>query len=127
MARPILLIDDDADIRISLRELLVDEGFVVHTANEGQHALQVLERILPPGLILLDYKMPVMDGRQFLTAMRQNPQWQAIPVVILSAHTREWSGARLEVADILTKPVDIDLLLSTVQAICGNGVQQRKA
>jgi CheY-like chemotaxis protein len=127
LACSILLIDDDAEIRISLRELLVDEGLVVHTANDGQHALQVLERIVLPGLILLDYKMPVMDGRQFLTAMRQNTKWQAIPVVILSAQTREWSGARLEVADVLTKPVDINLLLTTVQAICGNGVQQRKA
>lgn len=127
LARSILLIDDDAEIRISLRELLVDEGFVVHTANDGQHALQVLERIVLPGLILLDYKMPGMDGKQFLTAMRRNTQWQAIPVVILSAHTREWSGARLEVTDILTKPVDLDLLLSTVQAICGNGVQQHTA
>jgi two-component system KDP operon response regulator KdpE len=127
LARPILLIDDDPDIRTWVRELLVDEGFVVHTANDGQHALQVLERIMLPGVILLDYKMPVMDGRQFLTAMRRNTKWQAIPVVILSAQTREWSGARLEVADILTKPLDIDLLLSTVQAICGDGVQRRQA
>ena len=127
MARSILLVDDDADIRNSLRELLTGEGFVVHTANEGQHALQMLERIVLPGLILLDYKMPEMDGKQFLAAMRRNARWQAIPVVILSAATREWSGARLEVTDVLTKPVDIDLLLSTVRAICGEGVQQRPA
>jgi CheY-like chemotaxis protein len=127
MTRSILLVDDDPEIRNSLRELLTDEGFVVHTANEGQHALQLLEKIALPGLILLDYKMPVMDGRQFLTAMRRNPTLKDIPVVILSAQTREWSGARLEVNDVLTKPVDIELLLSTVRAICGSGNPERRA
>jgi CheY-like chemotaxis protein len=127
MARSILLVDDDAEIRNSLRDLLTDEGFVVHTANDGQHALQILDRILLPGLILLDYKMPTMDGRQFLGVMRRNPKWQFIPVVILSAATREWSGARLEVNEVLNKPVDIELLLSTVRGICGNGAAPRKA
>lgn len=127
MARSILVVDDDPEIRNSLRELLTGEGFVVHIANDGQHALQVLEKIIAPGLILLDYKMPVMDGKQFLAAMRRNARWQAIPVVILSAATREWSGARLEVTEVLHKPVDMDLLVSTVRAICGEGVQRREA
>lgn len=113
----ILLIDDDADIRLSLREFLTGEGFAVHTARDGQHALNVLERMPPPDLILLDYKMPVMDGKQFLTHLRRTPHVQTIPVVILSAATREWSGANLEVVDVLTKPVDLDVLLSTVSRI----------
>lgn len=125
MPRSILLVDDDSDIRISLRQLLVDEGFVVHTAYDGQHALQVLERIELPGLILLDYKMPVMDGKQFLAAIRRNPRLQALPTVLLSAATREWSGAHLEVADVVTKPVDVELLLSTVRRFCGNGAEHR--
>jgi CheY-like chemotaxis protein len=114
--RSILLVDDDADTRRSLREFLTGEGFLVHTAREGQHALNMLERI-QPDLILLDYKMPVMDGKQFLSIMRRTPQLQTIPVVILSAATREWSGANLEVVDVLTKPVDLELLLSTVRGI----------
>ena len=114
--RSILLVDDDADTRRTLREFLTGEGFVVHTAREGQHALNILERI-QPDLILLDYKMPVMDGKQFLSLMRRTPQLQTIPVVILSAATREWSGAHLEVVDVLTKPVDLDVLLATVGRI----------
>jgi DNA-binding response OmpR family regulator len=62
--RSILLIDDDANIRMALREFLMEAGFVVHVAREGQHALHVLDKIDPPDLILLDYKMPVMDGKQ---------------------------------------------------------------
>ena len=115
--RSILVIDDEADTRLALREFLSAEGFLVHTARDGQHALHVLDRIEPPDLILLDYRMPVMDGKQFLAAMRVVPRLQTIPVVILSAATREWSGAHLEVVEVLTKPVDLDLLLATVGRI----------
>ncbi|HJS42773.1 MAG TPA: response regulator [Gemmatimonadales bacterium] len=117
MRRSILLVDDDPDVRMTLRDLLEDEGFAVHTARDGQHALQVLERIDVPDLILLDYKMPNMDGRHFLSVQQHIPKLQAIPVVVLSAATREWSGAHLEVDDILSKPLDLEVLLSTVNRI----------
>jgi|SRR5690242_4368121 CheY-like chemotaxis protein len=115
--RSILLVDDDGDIRLMLRDFLTESGFLVHLAREGQHALHLLDKIDPPDLILLDYKMPVMDGKQFLVAMRSNPRLQTIPVVILSAATREWSGAHLEVEEVLSKPIDLELLLITVNRI----------
>lgn len=103
---------------MTLRDFLEEEGFVVHTAREGQHALHVLEKIDPPNLVLLDYKMPVMDGKQFLSVVRRTPRLQKIPVVILSAATREWSGAHLEVEDVLSKPLDLEVLRDTVNRIC---------
>src|SRR2546427_5321515 len=115
--RAIMLIDDDADTRVAIRDFLTTEGFLVHTAREGQQALYLLEKMDPPDLILLDYKMPVMDGKQFLGIMRRIPRLQHIPVVILSAATREWSGAYLEVEDVLSKPLDLELLLSTINRI----------
>ncbi len=115
--RSILLVDDDADLRLALRDFLTAERFVVHTARDGQHALHVLDKIDPPNLILLDYKMPIMDGKQFLSMMRRVPRLQTIPVVILSAATREWSGAHLEVEEVLTKPVDLEVLRTTVSRI----------
>lgn len=113
----VLLIEDDTDTRMTLRDLLTGEGFVVHTARDGQHALHLLERMEPPDLILLDYQMPVMDGKQFLSIMRRMPKLQPVPVVILSAATREWSGAHLEVVEVLSKPLDPDLFRSTVNRI----------
>ncbi|HZE95010.1 MAG TPA: response regulator, partial [Gemmatimonadales bacterium] len=116
--RTILLIDDDTDTRVTLRDFLMGQGFAVQTARDGQHALHVLDKMDPPDLILLDYKMPVMDGKQFLSVMRRMPKLQSIPVVLLSAATREWSGAHLEVEDVLSKPLDLELLLTTVNRIC---------
>src|SRR5258705_4255449 len=113
----ILLVDDDMDTRLVLRDFLTEAGFVVHTARDGQHALHVLEKMDPPDLILLDYKMPVMDGKQFLGAQRTIPRLQGSPVVILSAATREWSGAHLHVEEGLSKPIDLEVLLHTVNRI----------
>jgi two-component system response regulator VicR len=115
--RSIMVIDDDAETRRTLRAFLVRTGFLVYTARDGQHALSMLKRLLPPDLILLDYKMPVMDGKQFLAVMRRTPALEAIPVIILSAATREWSGAHLEAVDVLNKPVDLDLLLEAVNRV----------
>jgi len=114
MAHSILIVDDDADTRSLLGAFLTDQGFVVCAARNGRHAFQMLERISPPSLILLDYKMPVMNGTQFLAVKRRNPRLQAIPVIIMSAWTREWTGTRLDVADVLSKPVDLDRLLALV-------------
>lgn len=115
--RSIMIIDDDVDTRRALREFLMGNGFVVYTARDGQHALSMLERLLPPDLILLDYKMPVMDGKQFLAVMRRTPALEPIPVIILSAATREWSGAHLEVVEVLSKPIDLDVLLGAVTRV----------
>ena len=113
----ILLIEDEMDTRLALRDFLMEAGFVVHTARDGQHALRTLEKMDPPDLILLDYKMPVMDGKQFISIQRTIPRLQGIPVVILSAATREWSGAHLEVEEVLSKPVDLEVLMTTVNRI----------
>jgi CheY-like chemotaxis protein len=117
MAYSILIIDDDADTRSLLGAFLTDHGFVVYAARNGRHALQILERIPTPHLMLLDYTMPIMNGTQFLTAKRRDPRLQAIPVIVMSAWTREWTGTRLDVLDVLSKPVDLPRLLELVTRV----------
>ena len=118
MAHSILIVDDDVDTRSLLGASLTEQGFIVYAARDGRHALQILERlerISPPDLILLDYKMPVMNGKEFLAAKRRDPRFQDIPVVVLSDWTREWTVARMDVIEVLSKPVDLERLLALVK------------
>jgi two-component system, OmpR family, response regulator CpxR len=121
MHREILLVDDDADIRDALSEALRDEGYRVATAASGQQAIDYLrERVEdPPGLILLDLMMPVMNGVEFLDAYRTARDLPTVPVVVLSANAA-FSGRkhRSDIMLYLSKPVDVPRLLATVEMWC---------
>jgi CheY-like chemotaxis protein len=110
----VLLVDDNEEIRWAVTEILEDEGYTVATAGNGQEALELLRRIPPPRLILLDLMMPVMDGWQFLAQRRANQALSKIPVVILSAFAH--SADRVAgVSAIISKPVDPALLIKIVR------------
>ena len=93
----ILVVDDDASVREALRELLSGEGYAVVTADDGQDALDRLGTMEPPCLILLDLRMPRVDGWEFLA--RRDSAGKKTPVVLLSgmAFIRDAPG----VADFL--------------------------
>lgn len=118
MTRSLLLVDDDDDVRTSLTHFLSDEGFHVHTARDGREALKRLREIDPPGLILLDLMMPVMDGGQFLAERRRVAAFSEIPVVIMSAWTREWHGDTVGVDGVVTKPIRPEQLVELVERYC---------
>ena len=118
MSRAVLLIDDDEAIRLSLGEFLGEHGFSVLTACHGAEALDLLKKVDPPALILLDFMMPVMNGNEFLAAMRADSALRGIPVVILSAWVREWTGHAIGVDHVLGKPFNTDHLLDLVGRYC---------
>lgn len=80
----VLVVEDDQVTRQLTRRLLEKEGFVVREAENGQLGLQAVTDH-KPDLILLDLMMPVLDGFEFITQLRQHPEWQNIPVVVLTA------------------------------------------
>src|SRR3954465_8141611 len=98
-------------------------GYEVHVARDGRHALQLLARLELPRLILLDYLMPGMNGSQFLERKRGTPRLRHIPGVVLSAWSRQWSPARVDAVDVLSKPVDLDRLLTLVRRICDGATE----
>ena len=115
--RSILVVEDDADIRNALCDVLQAEGHSVVTANHGKEALDRLSEIERPCLILLDLMMPVMSGAEFLTVMREKDVLAPIPVVIVSAFSEQASTMKGAQA-FVRKPVDLDLLLDLVNRYC---------
>jgi CheY-like chemotaxis protein len=81
---PVLLIDDDAEVRTSTRTMLEAEGWVVSEAGDGVEALESMERERPV-LIFLDLMMPRMDGFEFAAEVRKHPEWSTIPIVVVTA------------------------------------------
>src|SRR5215471_14307155 len=91
----VLVVEDDADTRDSLTEVLEEECFAVQTASNGREAFEVLHRASSkPCVILLDMTMPVMDGWEFRKAQRNDPELASIPVALLSSRPNIEEAAR---------------------------------
>jgi CheY-like chemotaxis protein len=117
---PLLIIEDDQDIRESLVEFLEDHGYRVDAARHGREALDHLGRAQErPCLIVLDLMMPVMDGQQFRAEQLRDPELSQIPVLLISAYGDvEERASDLGRLPFLRKPFDLDQLLEQVQARC---------
>jgi two-component system, chemotaxis family, chemotaxis protein CheY len=113
-AERILIVDDDESIRQIVRLCLSDEGYEVCEAANGLAALEALETFRP-NLILLDLRMPVMDGWEFARRYEMLPEPHAPIVAFVAALNAELECADLATAGILTKPFDLDELLSAVR------------
>jgi CheY-like chemotaxis protein len=114
---PILIVEDDADLREMMAQLLTLEGFRAETVANGRDALEYLRRGDPPDLILLDLMMPVMDGWEFRRQQREDPALANVPVVVLSALDQA-RVADLGGTAFLKKPLDFDRLLELVRQHC---------
>jgi CheY-like chemotaxis protein len=113
-ARPILVVDDDATIRRLLFWALTDEGYAVLEASDGAIAL-VRVQATAPSLILLDMRMPRMDGWEFARRYRQLPAPHAPLVCLTAAVDAAARGAQIGAVATLGKPFDLDALLAVVR------------
>lgn len=107
----ILVVDDDAEIRATLRAVLEQEGYDVLSAENGEQALVQVRRS-HPDLMLLDLMMPVLSGWEVLEALEESGELGSIPIVVVSAMCAP--GVR----ECLCKPVDLDELLAVVSRHC---------
>ncbi len=116
----ILLVEDDLDIRETLAEVFVDEGYEVSTAANGQEALDHLLKIGTPmpEVILLDLMMPVMDGWQFHAAQQNYEALARIPVIVLSADGMPQRGRSINAVGWFRKPLNAARLLEVVEGVC---------
>ncbi|WP_093520753.1 response regulator [Stigmatella erecta] len=109
----LLLVDDEAAIVEALQDILSDEGYAVEAAFNGEEALQRLHAARPD-LMLMDLMMPVMDGRELLRRVRQDPSLHDLPVVVMSAG-RITDEERQAASATLAKPFELEVLLETLQ------------
>ena len=119
MHKSILIVEDDKDFRESLQEALNMLGFTATSAANGQEALEKLRSKPLPCLILLDLMMPVMNGWQFRTHQRADPNLAAIPVVVVTADgNAQHKAAGIDAAGCIKKPVDLDALVKLASQFC---------
>lgn len=117
--RRILVVEDDPAIRETIQAVLELEGYRVTSAENGQAALQLLEEQDQPCLILLDLMMPVMNGWEFLEAIRKKDAViSTVPIAVVSA-AADLASVECYGCKVLQKPTDIDHLLAVAQEHCG--------
>ena len=112
-ARRVLVVEDTSALRQLLAEALADEGYAVHTAADGAQALRLLET-LAPCLILLDLRMPVMDGWEFARAYRAREDVDA-QIVVMTAEHGPGPLDDIQPVHIAAKPFDLEELLPVVE------------
>ena len=117
----VLVVDDDEDLLQVLRDVIAEEGYRVLTAPNGEAAFEMLRAGEVPCMILLDLKMPGMDGHEFRRLQMADPSLADIPVV---GFTGLWNGEevahKLSLSACLKKPVNLHQLLETVAHYCSD-------
>jgi CheY-like chemotaxis protein len=119
----VLVVDDDAVIRQLICVNLELEGFEVHTAEDGQDALDKI-RDVDPAVVTLDIMMPRLDGWETAARLRNDPATAHMKVILLSARAQEADlrrGQGIGVDAYLTKPFDPDDLVEAVRRLAGPG------
>jgi DNA-binding response OmpR family regulator len=119
--RPVLIIEDDADIAEGVRYNLEREGLEARVAATGEEGLSfALDAKNPPSLIVLDLMLPGMSGMELCRRLRREPQTRRTPIIMLTARTSETdrvAGLELGADDYITKPFSLRELVARVRAV----------
>ena len=112
---PILVIDDDPAILDTVTEILEDEGYLVEQATNGAEGLKLLERI-DPALVVLDMRMPVLDGWGFMRSLHERGIRLKILVMTAAQDARRWAQ-EIGADGYLAKPFDLIDLIDAVERL----------
>lgn len=117
LLKRILIVDDMQDNISLLEAILVEEGYVVDTANNGKTALAKV-KATPPDLILMDAMMPGMDGYEVTRRIREEKNLPFIPIVLITAYENLSVAEALDLGanDFVRKPIEYDELMARVRA-----------
>src|SRR5262249_4850322 len=119
MAHPILLVEDDDEVREGLKAVLRTQGFDVVCVQDGLEALRALWRGFQPCVIVLDIMLPRLDGYSFREYQQANAPWRDIPVIVVSAlHDLPELTEKLRPLAWFRKPLDVEALTETLTRCC---------
>ena len=116
-ARKILVVDDDVRNVFAMSSALEGKGLDVVYAENGKHALEMLNHTPDIGVILMDVMMPEMDGFEAMKAIRRDPSYRTAPIIAVTAKALKDDREKCIAAgasDYLPKPVDTDKLLDKI-------------
>lgn len=110
----ILVVDDDAGIRESVRRILAADGHTVFTAEDGQQAILVSRRELPD-VVLTDLHMPGLDGRSVCEVLREDPRTRTTRIIAMSAGANLYHQTNgLQADTVMSKPFTANLLIANI-------------
>ena len=117
MSKKILIVDDEKDIVLMLKQQFLQQGFNVVTAHDGQEGLALAKKEVPD-LIIIDEMMPKMDGNKVAGLLKSDTRFNKIPIIMFSARAEESQtdlSQEIGIDLYLTKLVDFPVLLEKVR------------
>ncbi len=117
MAGELILIVDDNPINLKLEKILLSvEGYNVHTANDAEEAIKLLESI-SPRLIMMDLQLPGMSGLELSTQLKANPKFKDVVIIAITAYAMKGDREKALAAGCdgyISKPIDTKTLPSVI-------------
>ena len=116
----VIVVEDDQVVSKLLSRVLSNRGFSVKVAQNGREAIKQLENPSPPDLILLDIILPFIDGIEILSKIRKTPNWEKVPILMLTSKSQEQTVVRAFSAgadDYVTKPFQIEELMMRIKRL----------
>ena len=115
-----IVIDDSSAMRRILRRLLEGIGFEVQEAGDGQQGLECLDDHPNPEIVVVDWNMPVMDGLQFVKAVRANPRFEKLKLMMVTTETEPHRMAQAMMSGVdefVMKPFTSEILLDKLRLL----------
>ena len=110
---PVLIVDDDDDVRGMLEIVLEAAGFAVSSASNGQEALERLGSSQPVPVVLLDLRMPIMNGWEMIEALRANGRLSDVPIIVCTSSPAESPPG----FEVVAKPVNLETLTRAIKRL----------